>query len=154
MMDESNNISTVTTDTVTKKPFGRPKGSKKRLGLPLEERLKILKKIAKSTDPEIKDCDRLGAVKLMTELLADKVNPAERMLPVYRLEFVLDKSGKVSDKSPVTASNPAPEPVKVVDQAPTIPLPNYNDPTQDDIGQEIKENEGEEQGEKESDSLF
>jgi len=150
-MDNSASIETV----VDIKPkMGRPVGSKKRLGIPLAERLKILESIARSKDPDVKDTDKLGAVKLMSELLGDKVDPSERQLPIYTLRIELDKSGKVDNNMPVTASNSPVKVVKVVEQAPVIPLPDYNDLVQDtlieqDIGDEIKE-----QDEKESDSLF
>ena len=150
-MDNSASIETV----VDIKPkMGRPVGSKKRLGIPLAERLKILESIARSKDPDVKDTDKLGAVKLMSELLGDKVDPSERQLPIYTLRIELDKSGKVDNNMPVTAPNSPVKVVKVVEQAPVIPLPDYNDLVQDtlieqDIGDEIKE-----QDEKESDSLF
>ena len=146
-MDNSASIETV----VDIKPkMGRPVGSKKRLGIPLAERLKILESIARSKDPDVKDTDKLGAVKLMSELLGDKVDPSERQLPIYTLRIELDKSGKVDNNVPVTAPNSPVKVVKVVEQAPVIPMPDYNDLVQDtlieqDIGDELAE-EGKEDG--------
>ena len=146
-MDNSASIETV----VDIKPkMGRPVGSKKRLGIPLAERLKILESIARSKDPDVKDTDKLGAVKLMSELLGDKVDPSERQLPIYTLRIELDKSGKVDNNMPVTAPNSPVKVVKVVEQAPIIPMPDYNDLVQDtlieqDIGDELAE-EGKEDG--------
>ena len=146
-MDNSASIETV----VDIKPkMGRPVGSKKRLGIPLAERLKILESIARSKDPDVKDTDKLGAVKLMSELLGDKVDPSERQLPIYTLRIELDKSGKVDNNMPVTAPNSPVKVVKVVEQAPVIPMPDYNDLVQDtlieqDIGDELAE-EGKEDG--------
>ena len=146
-MDNSASIETV----VDIKPkMGRPVGSKKRLGIPLAERLKILESIARSKDPDVKDTDKLGAVKLMSELLGDKVDPSERQFPIYTLRIELDKSGKVDNNMPVTAPNSPVKVVKVVEQAPIIPMPDYNDLVQDtlieqDIGDELAE-EGKEDG--------
>lgn len=52
---------------------GRPKGSKGKppTGLPLNKRLKVLQKII--LDDTQKSADRLTAIKLMTELLSDKI---------------------------------------------------------------------------------
>ena len=135
------------TDTVTKKPFGRPKGSKKKLGLSLAERLKILEKIATSKDPEIKDCDKLGAVKLISDLLGDRVDPNERLLPIYTLRFELEnKSGKVSDKSVPDAPNSPSEPVKVILPSPDMPVSVepviiQHTESEQDIGDTLKEDE-------------
>ena len=133
--NSANSASIETTETTieVKPKMGRPVGSKKKLGLSIKERLKILESIATSKDPNVKDTDRLGAVKLMTELLADKIDPKERLLPVYTLRFELDKldkSGKVEDYMPVTASNSPVKVVEVVEPSTDIPLEPESDKTQ------------------------
>lgn len=57
--------------TPVKKPRGRPKGSTKKTGLSFEKRMAVLQKIA--LDNMAKDSDRLAAIKLITDLLSDKV---------------------------------------------------------------------------------
>ena len=52
-------------------PNGRPKGTKNKLGLSLEKRLKVLQKII--LDDNAKAADRLTAIQQMTDMLADKV---------------------------------------------------------------------------------
>ena len=65
----------------------RPKGSKNKVsqGLPLEKRLKVLQKII--LDDTQKTCDRLQAVKTMTELMNDKVKTAQGENPITTLKF-------------------------------------------------------------------
>jgi hypothetical protein len=152
------NTASVQTTAIPRKA-GRPVGAKKRLGMSIEDRLKALEKIARSTNPDIKDDTRISAIKQITDILADRVDKNERMLPVYRLEFVLDRrvsnnSEQSVDNKPTEASNLTANAILSPEPMPVIPLPDYNDPTQDDMGQEIRENEGEEAGEKDSDSLF
>ena len=62
------------TERIYKPGPGRPKGSmgKPAQGLPIAKRLKVLQKII--LDPNEKSVDRLNAIKLMTEILADKVH--------------------------------------------------------------------------------
>jgi len=59
----------------TGKPRGRPKGTVLAGSLTVESRLKILAKIA--TNKNEKSTDRLSAVKLITEILNDKVRLEE-----------------------------------------------------------------------------
>lgn len=53
------------------RPAGRPKGKRSQLGMSLKNRLKTLKELIEN--PNTKDSDRVLAVKLMTELLSDKL---------------------------------------------------------------------------------
>jgi len=58
-----------------KKKYGRPKGRKDGvLGLSLNKRLKELKKII--GNPAIKEADRIMAVRLMSELMGDRIKTA------------------------------------------------------------------------------
>lgn len=52
----------------------RPLGSKNKTGMSFEKRMKVLQKIA--LDPNEKSVDRLNAIKLITDLLQDKVRMA------------------------------------------------------------------------------
>jgi len=130
---------------------GRPVGSKKKLGLSLVERLKILEKIATSKDPDIKDTDKLGAVKLMSELLGDKIDPAERQLPLYTLRFELDSKTSNNrkqsvDKLPMDASNSLSNAILLPDPSPDMPVSVepviiQHTESEQDIGDTLKEDE-------------
>lgn len=73
-------INTTTTpapvqSVIKKNKGGRPKGKKNNQGLSLEKRIKVLQRII--LDSNQKTCDRLQAIKTMTDLLADKVRVTE-----------------------------------------------------------------------------
>ena len=149
------NSASVQTTAEIKRKAGRPVGAKKRLGMSIEDRLKVLEKIARSNSPDIKDDTRISAIKQITDILADRVDKNERMLPVYKLEFVLDRKVSNNDKQspdnkPTEASNSPSETKLLPETMPTETMPDYNDPVQDigieqDIGDELAE-EGKEDG--------
>jgi len=68
--------------------MSRPKGSKNKAGqgLPLDKRLKVLQKII--MDPNEKSVDRLNAIKLMTDMLSDKVKETQSSNPITNISFI------------------------------------------------------------------
>lgn len=67
--------------------MARPKGSKNKasMGLPLPRRMKVLQKII--LDETQKTCDRLAAIKNMTDMLSDKVKETKEGLAETVLSF-------------------------------------------------------------------
>ena len=147
-----NSIDTTTTPIRNSRGAGRPKGVRNPLGMSIKDRLKILERIAKSTDKDVSEADRISAIKQITELLADKINPQERMLPVYMLRMELDRKSSYTEE---IFSNTVSDIKEVLIQStPPIESSVDDDNIQDDIGQDIMVDEGKEDAEKDDTSLF
>jgi hypothetical protein len=80
----TNNVTPITPKVG--RPAGRPKGKRSQLGMSLKNRLKTLRGLIEN--PATKDSDRVLAVKLMTELLADKMQvEAGKEADTYMIKF-------------------------------------------------------------------
>jgi len=84
-MNNGNIITNDDTPIPTPKKTGRPKGRKTFKGLTVEQRLDALKAIIK--DKECKPADRITAIKMMTDLLQDKVQTDSAGVKVVQIKF-------------------------------------------------------------------
>jgi hypothetical protein len=98
VQDDTNNDSNVNVEPNKPKRTGRPRGSKDQLGLPLKKRMKALRSIIE--DPNAKESDKVQAVKVMTELLADRIQTAEATKDIYLIKF--EEVGKNEDIEPIS----------------------------------------------------
>jgi uncharacterized protein YjaZ len=84
---------------------GRPKGAKSRpyTGLSFDKRMRVLQKII--LDPNEKTCDRLMAIKTMTDSLQDKVKDSSKENPVVNLKFISENITKSKENNAIIGSN-------------------------------------------------
>ena len=87
--------------------MARPKGSKNKQspGLSFNKRMKVLQTII--NDSSQKTCDRLSAIKTMTDMLSDKVkeNTMENPLTTIKFEENIDKKPKCNTSNTSNTCN-------------------------------------------------
>lgn len=104
--------------------MARPKGSKNKQspGLSFNKRMKVLQAIILDTNQ--KTCDRLSAIKNMTDMLSDKVKESKSENPITTIKLEQTIAEKPKEIPPAIITQPnnvAPSVVtEVVDNKPVI----------------------------------